>query len=173
MKLKRGLVQIYTGCGKGKTTAALGLALRAVGAGLKVYIGQFIKNNAYSEIKALKKIKNIKVEQYGRGCFIKGKPKRIDMECAQKGLHKAQKNIMSEEYDIIILDEVIVTLKLGMIKIKDIVNTIKYKPHSVELVLTGRYCPGTLLKYAGLVTEMKVVKHPYYKGIKARRGIEF
>ncbi len=173
MKLKKGLVQVYTGNGKGKTTAAFGLALRASGAGFKVYIGQFIKSKAYSEIKALKKIKNIKIEQYGRGCFIKRKPKKIDIEYAQKGLGKAQKNIMSGKYDMIILDEVIITLKLGMIKTKDIVNTIKRKPRSVELVLTGRYCPRGLLKHADLVTEMKEVKHPYRKGIKARLGIEY
>ena len=173
MKLKKGLVQIYTGNGKGKTTAALGLALRAAGAGLKIYIGQFIKSKAYSEIKTLKKIKNIKIEQYGRGCFIKGKPKKIDIEYAQKGLHEAQKNIMSRKYDMIILDEVIIALKLSMIKTKDILNAIKRKPRSVELVLTGRYCPRGLLKHADLVTEMKELKHPYKKGIKARLGIEY
>ena len=173
MRLKKGLVQIYTGNGKGKTTAALGLALRAAGAGLNVYIGQFIKNKAYSEIKTLKKIKNIKIEQYGRGCFIKKKPKKIDVEYAQRGLSKAQNNIVSGKYDIVILDEANIALDLGLIKIKDVFNLIKHKPISVELILTGRYCPRKLLKYAGLVTEMKEVKHPYRKGIKARLGIEY
>ncbi|UCD55856.1 MAG: cob(I)yrinic acid a,c-diamide adenosyltransferase [Candidatus Omnitrophota bacterium] len=171
--MKKGLVQIYTGNGKGKTTAALGLALRAAGAGFKVYIGQFIKSKAYSETKALKKIKNIKIEQYGRGCFIKGKPKKIDIECARKGLRKAQKNIMSGKYDMIILDEVIITLKLRMIKTEDIINIIKGKPRSAELVLTGRYCPRGLLKHADLITKMKEIRHPYRKGIKARLGIEY
>lgn len=173
VKLKKGLVQIYTGNGKGKTTAALGLALRATGAGLNVYIGQFIKNKAYSEIKTLKKIKKIKIEQYGRGCFIKRHPKKIDIEYAQKGLRKAQKNIMSGKYDMIILDEVIITLKLGITEIKEIVNIIKRKPRHVELVLTGRYCPQILFKHADLITEMKEIKHPYKKGIKARLGIEY
>ena len=173
MKLKKGLVQIYTGNGKGKTTAAFGLALRASGAGFKVYIGQFIKDKAYSEIKALKKIKNIKIEQYGRGCFIKGKPKKIDIGYAQKGLRKAQKNIMSGKYDVVILDEANIALGLGLIQIKDVFNLIKHKPISVELVLTGRYCPPALLKYADLATEMKELKHPYKKGIKARLGIEY
>lgn len=173
MKLKKGLVQIYTGNGKGKTTAALGLALRAVGAGLKVYIGQFIKSKAYSEIKTIKKIKNIKIEQYGRGCFIKGKPKKIDIEYAQKGLSEAEKNIVSGKYDVVILDEANIALDLGLIQIKDVFNLIKHKPVSVELVLTGRYCPRKLLKYAALVTEMKDIKHPYKKNVKARLGIEY
>ena len=173
MKLKKGLVQIYTGNGKGKTTAALGLALRAAGAGLKVYIGQFIKSKAYSEIKTLKKIKNIKVEQYGKGCFIKKRPKKIDIEYAQKGLSKAEKNIVSGKYDVVILDEANIALDLGLIQIKDVFNLIKHKPVSVELVLTGRYCPRKLLKYAALVTEMKDIKHPYKKSVKARLGIEY
>ncbi|MEE9499803.1 MAG: cob(I)yrinic acid a,c-diamide adenosyltransferase, partial [Candidatus Omnitrophota bacterium] len=161
MKLKKGLVQIYTGDGKGKTTAALGLALRAAGAGCKVYIGQFIKDKAYSEIKALKRIKNIKIEQYGRGCFIRKKPKKIDTEYAEKGLSKAQKNIVSGKYDLVILDEANVALGLGLIQVKDVFNLIKHKPATLELVLTGRYCPKALLRYAALVTEMKEIKHPY------------
>ena len=173
MKLKKGLVQIYTGNGKGKTTAALGLALRAAGAGLKVYILQFIKGKTYSELKALKKIKNIKIRQCGRGCFIKKKPKRIDIECAQNGLVEARKNILSGKYDLFILDEINIALNLGLIKNEEIVDLIRRKPRTAEILLTGRYCPKTLLKYADLVTEMKEIKHPYQKGIKARLGIEY
>ncbi|NQU95019.1 MAG: cob(I)yrinic acid a,c-diamide adenosyltransferase [Candidatus Omnitrophica bacterium] len=169
--MKKGLVEIYTGNGKGKTTAALGLALRASGAGLKVYIVQFIKGKPYSEIKSLKKIKNIKIEQCGRGCFIK-KPCNKDFECAQNGLISAEKNIMSKKYDLVILDEINVALKLGLVKTVDIINIIKNRPRSVELVLTGRYCPRSLFKYADLLTEMKEIKHPYQKGIKARLGVE-
>ena len=171
--MKKGLVQIYTGNGKGKTTAALGLALRAAGAGFKVYICQFIKSKLYSEIKTLKKLKNIKVEQCGRGCFIKGKPKKIDLIYAQKGLYRSKQIIASGKYDLVVLDEANIALKLGLIKTKDIVNMIKHKPSSVELVLTGRYCPRALLKHADLITEMKDIKHPYKKGIKARLGIEY
>lgn len=173
MKLKNGLVEIYTGNGKGKTTAAFGLALRAAGAGCKVYILQFIKGKVYSELKALKRIKNIKVEQCGRGCFIKTKPKPIDIKYAERGLAKGQKNIMSGKFDIVVLDEANVALKLGLIKIKEIIDIIKHKPRRVELILTGRYCPRALLGHADLITEMKEVRHPYKKGILARRGIEF
>ncbi|MBL7156852.1 MAG: cob(I)yrinic acid a,c-diamide adenosyltransferase [Candidatus Omnitrophica bacterium] len=173
MKLKKGLVQIYTGNGKGKTTAAFGLAIRAAGAGGKVYILQFIKGKTYSEIRILKKIKNIKIEQCGRGCFIKKKPDKEDRERARKGLRKAQTNIASGRYDLVVLDEVNIALNLGLLETKDVTALIKQKPSSVELVLTGRYCPRALFKYADLVTEMREVKHPYQKGIKARPGIEF
>ena len=173
MRLRKGLVQIYTGNGKGKTTAALGLALRASGAGLRVYILQFIKGKTYSELKALEKIRNIKVEQCGRGCFIRKKPDKKDIEYAQKGLEKSRETIMSGKYGVVILDEVNIALKLGLIKVKSIVDIIKHKPASIELILTGRYCPRTLAKHADLITEMKKIKHPYTKGVKARRGIEF
>lgn len=172
MKLKKGLVQIYTGSGKGKTTAALGLALRAAGAGLNVYILQFIKGKPYSELAALKNIKNIKIEQCGRGCFIKNKPQKADIEAAVKGVLKAETNILSGIYDVVILDEANIALNLGLISVKDIRDMIRNKPHNVELVLTGRSCPRALLKEADLVTEMREIKHPYAKGITARRGIE-
>jgi len=172
MRLKKGLIQIYTGSGKGKTTAALGLALRASGAGMKVYMMQFIKNAAYSEIRALGQIKNIKVEQCGRGCFIRGNPKPKDMECAQAGLAKARRNIMSGRYDLVILDEANIALKFGLIGVEEMLDLIAHKPKTVELVLTGRHCPSRLIREADLVTEMKNIRHPYDKGIPARRGIE-
>lgn len=171
--MKRGLVEIYTGNGKGKTTAALGLALRAAGAGQKVYILQFIKGKAYSELKALKKIKNITLEQGGRGCFIGKKPKKADIDCARKAFIKAEKNINSGVYDVVILDEANVALHFGLIDVKDMLCLIKNKPRKVELVLTGRRSPRILLKHAHLVTDMREIKHPYRKGVKARRGIEY
>ena len=170
--IRKGLVQIYTGNGKGKTTAALGLALRAAGAGCKVYIYQFIKGKSYSESKSIKKIKNIKIEQCGRGCFIRKSPARKDIEYAEKGLMKAKKLIMKGIYDIVILDEINIALKLGLLRLSEVTNIIKQKPLHVELVLTGRHCPRKLLKLADLVTEMKEIKHPYQKGVKARLGIE-
>lgn len=173
MKLKKGLVQIYTGNGKGKTTAALGLALRAAGAGLIVYIMQFIKGKTYSELKALKNVKRVKIDQCGRGCFIKKKPCKADFECAEKGLGKVRLRLASGKFDVFILDEVNVALKLGLLKTEDIIKVIKNKPLSVELVLTGRDCPAALLKHADLVTVMKEIKHPYKRGIKARFGIEY
>ena len=173
MKLKKGLIQIYTGNGKGKTTAALGLALRAKGAGLRACIYQFIKGKNYSELKALKKLSGISVIQCGRGCFIKRRPAQKDIELARRGLDRAGKIINSKKYDLVILDEVNVALSLGLIARTDLIRIIKEKPAGVELILTGRYCPKSLFKHAGLVTEMREVKHPYQRGIKARCGIEF
>lgn len=170
---KAGLVQIYTGNGKGKTTAALGLALRAAGAGIKVYILQFIKSAAYSEIRSIVKIRNIKIEQCGRGCFIKGKPKLRDLIRAARGLTKAARNIASGRYGLVILDEVNCALDAGLLKAEDVVKIIRAKPENVELVLTGRYCPPSVMKHADLITEMKKIRHPYDKGIPARLGIEF
>jgi len=172
-KLKKGLVQIYTGNGKGKTTASLGLALRASGAGLKVCVLQFIKKRPYSEIKALKKIKNIEVAQYGRGCFIRKKPSPADIKCAKQGLEKAKRVLASSKFDMLILDEANIALKLGLLTPEEIITLVKMKPRNVELILTGRSCPGRLFRYADLITDMREIKHPYNKGVKARPGIEF
>jgi cob(I)alamin adenosyltransferase len=171
-RLKEGLVQIYTGTGKGKTTAAFGLALRAAGSGLKVYIQQFIKGMPYGENAAFRKIGNVRIEQCGRGCFIKGNPKPEDVECARKGLEKARRVIESGVCDIVIMDEVNIAVAIGLIKSSEIIAIIKNKPRTVELVLTGRGCPRSLYAHADLVTEMKSIKHPYDKGVAGRKGIE-
>jgi len=167
------LIQVYTGNGKGKTTAAFGQAIRAVGAGLKVFIGQFIKGKDYSELNALKKIKNIKIEQFGRSCFIKREPKKKDLELARNGLERVRKIISMGIYDMVILDEINVALKLGLLKLKDVVSLIKNTTKKTELVLTGRYAHPKILKIADLVSEVREIKHYYKKGIKARKGIEF
>ncbi len=170
---QKGLIQVYTGKGKGKTTAGLGLALRAAGAGLKVYIGQFIKGPPYSENKVIRKIANIKVEQFGRGCFIKGPVKKRDKELAQSGLKKIRKIMAQGRYDLLILDEINIALKFRLLSLDEVITLIKNKPDRVELVLTGRYAPAKILKLADLVTEMKEVKHYYKKGVPARKGMEF
>ena len=171
--LKKGLVQVYTGNGKGKSTAAFGLAIRAAGAGMRVFICQFIKGMPCSEIKALKAVKNINIEQYGSGYFIKGKPAFRDIKCAEEGLARIRSLIKSGLCDLVILDEVNIAIKFGLLKSEDIIDIICKKPGFVELVLTGRYCPQAIFKYADLVTEMREIKHPYKKGIKARKGIEY
>ena len=171
--MKNGYVQIYTGKGKGKTTAALGLALRASGAGLKVYIQQFAKNKKYSEIKALKGIKNIKVSQCGNGPFITGKPSIDDIKCAENGFEAAKRSIFSGKYDLVVLDEINIAMKMGLLASVDVIKIIKKKPKNIELVLTGRGCPPTIIKIADLVTEMRDIAHPYRRGIIARRGIEY
>lgn len=167
------MIQVYTGNGKGKTTAAFGLALRAAGAGLKVYIGQFLKGGNYSELKTLKKIKNIKVEQFGRRCFIKKTPDKKDIILARKGLEKIKQIIAKRNYDIVILDEINIALKLKLLDLKEVIKLIKKTPKNLELILTGRAAPSAILKIADLVSQIKEVKHYYKKGIKARKGIEF
>ena len=166
------MIQVYTGYGKGKTTAALGLAIRAAGAGLKVYIGQFIKGKNYSELNALKKIKNIKVEQFGRGCFIKKRLQQKDIELAKEGLEKIKQIIFGKFYDVVILDEINVALYLKLLKLKEVVSLLRRTPRKVELILTGRYAHPQVLKLADLVSQIKEVKHYFKKGLKARRGIE-
>jgi cob(I)alamin adenosyltransferase len=167
------MIQVYTGNGKGKTTAALGLALRAAGAGLNVYIAQFVKGSFCSEHQALKKIRNIKIEQFGRASFIRNKPVELDMELAQKGLKKVKEAVNCKKYGVIILDEINVVLKLGVVSLEDVFDLIKHTPKKIELVFTGRDAPAKIIKAADLVSQMREIKHYYFKGIKARRGIEF
>lgn len=172
--MQRGLIQIYTGDGKGKTTAALGLALRALGAGLKVYLGQFIKKGHYSEIKALRRFyPNIVVCQYGSGRFVKGRPSPADIQCAKKGLAALSKAMLGRKYDLIIADEINCAVNAGLISAKEILLLIDKKPSAVELVLTGRNAPGQIMKRADLITEMKKIRHPFDRGGPGRKGIEF
>lgn len=173
MTLKRGYVQIYTGDGKGKTTAALGLALRAAGAGLKVYIAQFIKSGHYSEIKALKRYADrITIEQFGMGRFIRGKPSPEDMAAAQKGLAAVRGALSSGEYQVVILEEGNVASMLGLFPADEILAIMSQKPDDLELVITGRGADARVIEKADLVTEMKAVKHYYQAGVEARVGIE-
>lgn len=167
------MIQVYTGNGKGKTTAALGLALRAAGAGLKVYLTQFVKSGYYNELNTLRKIKNIKVEQFGRGCFIKKRPRKKDIELAKNGLEKIRQIISKKIYDMVILDEINIVLKLKLLLLKDVICLIEKTPRETELVLTGRDAHPAILKIADLVSEIKEKKHYFKKGVKARKGIEY
>jgi len=166
------LIQVYTGNGKGKTTAAFGLALRASGAGLNVYIGQFTKGRCCGEHKALKMIKNIKLEQYGRACFIRTKPTQADIESARQGWEKVKKIAAGGSYQVIILDEINIALKFKLLPLKEVLDFISLIPKNVELVLTGRDAPAQLIQAADLVSQIKEVKHCYRQGVKARKGIE-
>ncbi len=170
---KRGYTQVYTGNGKGKTTAAIGLAIRAAGAGLKVLIVQFIKMGDYSEIMALKRFSDlITVEQFGLGRFTNGKPKPEDIAAARKGLERVKAVMAMDEYDIIIMEEANVAVKLGLIAVQDLLNIIINKPDDKELVITGRGASPRIIENADLVTEMKPIKHYFQKGVPARVGIE-
>ena len=167
------MIHVYTGNGKGKTTAALGLAVRASGAGLKVYLCQFIKGKNYSELKALNKLKNITVEQFGRGCFISGAPRKEDIEIARKGLEKIKNIIARKGYDVVILDEINVAVKLNLLAKKDVADIMKKVSPRCELILTGRYAHPDFVRLADLVSEIREKKHYYRRGIRARKGIEY
>jgi len=169
----KGYIQVYTGDGKGKTTAALGLAIRAAGAGLKVFIAQFIKMGEYSEIKALKRFADlITIEQFGLGRFIMDKPSLADIEAAQKGLQKVKTILSSGNYDIVILEEASVAASCNLFSVQDLLDIIDKKPVGVELVIPGRGAAPQIIKRADLVTEMKAVKHYFQKGVEAGIGIE-
>jgi cob(I)alamin adenosyltransferase len=174
-KLKKGLVQVYTGDGKGKTTAAFGLALRAIGRGLKVYIIQFIKGGFdYGELYVIDKLPNVTLRAFGRGRFVvEQPPPKEDVRLAEEALELAEKVIKSGEHDVVILDEVNVALHLKLISLERVLELIKSKPKHVELILTGRYAPKEIIEIADLVTEMREIKHPYKRGYQARMGIEF
>jgi cob(I)alamin adenosyltransferase len=174
-KLDKGFVQIYTGNGKGKSTAAIGQAVRAAGFGAKTYIAQFMKEFPYSELISLKYLSQwITLEQFGGDEFVYKKelPGKEELAKARKGLQSAKEKMLSGEYDLIILDEAIVAIYFNLIETKDLIEFIKTKPTNVELILTGRYCPVELIDLADLVTEMKEIKHYYQKGITSRKGIE-
>lgn len=178
--MEKGYIHIYTGSGKGKTTAALGLALRAAGAGLSVYFAQFLKKGSYSEISTLTLLsentsgkQKINTEQFGTGKFIIGKPDKNEIEHAAEGYQKALKIMQSGEYDLVILDEAVSAYSLGLLSEKDIGMLISSKKENTELILTGRGCDNFLENKADLVTEMKEIKHYYNSGTQARIGIEY
>jgi cob(I)alamin adenosyltransferase len=169
----RGFVHVYTGDGKGKTTAALGLALRAAGAGLKVFIGQFIKMGDYSEIKALERFPDlIRLEQFGLGRFIAGKPSPEDMAAAAAGLKRIREAMASGEYQVIIVEEGNVAITCGLFSVQELLALISNKPPDLELVITGRNALPQVIEAADLVTEMRMVKHYFQQGVSARLGIE-
>jgi len=171
--LNIGYIQLYTGNGKGKTTAAIGLAIRAVGAGKKVFIGQFVKGMHYSELDSLKRFPEIVVRQYGLDCFIKQTPTQRDSDVARNGLNEVKSIINDGYFDLVILDEINIALYYKLLEIEEVLSILTTKPQGMEVVLTGRYAPDKLIEIADLVTEMKEIKHYYNNGIEARKGIEF
>lgn len=169
--MERGYVQVYTGDGKGKTTAALGLMVRALGAGLSVCLVQFIKSMEYHELGVLREL-GIAVHQFGRGCFIMGEPTAEDRETASRGLAFARERMARGDLDLLVLDEINVALRLGLLAVEDVLDLVRDKPVGLELICTGRGAPGQLIELADLVTDMANRKHYYDAGITARDGIE-
>jgi len=167
----KGYVHLYTGDGKGKTTAALGLAIRAVGAGFRVLFAKFIKGRPYSEDALLRTLSpKLDLRIYGRDCFIQRDPEPEDVRLAREGLADAVAAMAS--FDLVILDEITIALHFELISIDDLFNLLDRRPASTELVLTGRYAPQELIERADLVTEMREVDHYYRRGTPARKGID-
>ena len=174
-KLEKGLVQVYTGNGKGKTSAAFGLALRAIGNGLRIFVIQFIKGGLdYGELHVVKFLPNLELKAFGRGKFIsKTPPEDEDVMLAREGFDLAKKVVASGEFDIVILDEINVAMHLKLLEVNEVLDMIGGKPTHVELVLTGRNAPSEIIEIADLVTEMREVKHPHALGVQHRKGIEY
>ena len=168
----KGYIQLYTGNGKGKTTASIGLAVRAAGAGLSVYIVQFLKKGDYSEIKALSRFENITVEQYGLGKFVSGHPSDEDMAAGAAGYSKLCEILKQNTHDVVIAEEGNVAVMCNIITEKDLLALMEMKPDNIELIITGRGATPNVIERADLVTEMKEIKHYYKQGVTARVGIE-
>lgn len=169
----KGYIQVYTGNGKGKTTAALGLCLRALGAGLRVMVIQFLKKGDYSEVKALERFTGqVTLEQYGLGRFVKGKPSEEDLDAGRKGYERAKAVLEAGQHDLVILEEASVAVTCGLFSETELLALMDLKPDHVELVITGRSAGEAVMERADLVTEMREIKHYYKNGVKARVGIE-
>ena len=171
--MTKGYTQIYTGNGKGKTTAAFGLALRASGHGKKIFIGQFVKGMKYGELESIKKFSDtITLKQFGRDCFIYNDPEPEDVKIAREGWDLVNTILSENSVDILILDEIGIAIHYKLISAAEVAAFIKRKPEEMELILTGRNMPEELFELADLVTEMREIKHYYSKGVPAREGIE-
>lgn len=171
-----GRIQVYTGCGKGKTTAAIGLAVRAACSGMSVFFGQFMKGRDYSELCLQDRFPDeIRMEQFGTPRLIcKGeKPRSEDLKKVSQGLARLREAMLSGDYDLVVADEINVTVHMGLLNEEKVLSLIRARPSDVELVLTGRYAPDSFIEAADLVTDMKEIKH-YYRtmGLRARKGIE-
>lgn len=171
--MEKGYVHVLTGNGKGKTTSAIGLSVRAAGAGMKVYFAQFIKKGEYSEIRSLRRFEDlITVHQFGMGRFTNNNPEPDDILAAQKGFTEIKRVMAEETCNLMILDEANVAVKYGLLAVQDLIFLITHKPYGMELVITGRYASPRIIELADMVTEMRMIKHYYSKGVEARPGIE-
>jgi len=167
------MIHVYTGNGKGKTTAAIGMAIRAAGAGYKVFFAQFVKGRPYSELNVLKNIPSLVVKQYGLECFIVKAPTERDIQAARNGLQEVSAVIECATYNLIVLDEACIALYYKLFTLDEFLGVIDLLKPETELVITGRYAPRAIIDKADLVTEMKEIKHYYTKGTEARKGIEY
>lgn len=170
--MDKGYIHVYTGNGKGKTTAAFGLAARALLSGKNVFIGQFVKDMKYNETKLDEHFENIVIKQLGTGCFIDRAPNSEDLVSAKEGLKECGSILASGDYDLVILDEITIAIYFKLFNTDDVITILKNKSYKTEVVLTGRYAPKEIIDIADLVTEMVEVKHYYTQGVLSRNGID-
>lgn len=175
MPLSQGIIQVYTGNGKGKTTAALGQALRACGHGMKALMIQFMKGSTnYGEVMACGSVPGLEIVQSGLPTFVKKfSPSEEDLRLAKQGMDLARKAMEDGKVDMLILDELNVAVDYGLVQVNDVLDLLKKRPPRMEVILTGRYAPPEILEIADLVTEMREVKHHYAAGQEMREGIEY
>ncbi len=173
MSEKYGYVQINTGNGKGKTTAAFGTSLRMLIRGKSVFFGQFIKGTDTAELEMPKYFPEFTIKQFGKGCFIMRKPDEVDIRMAHEGLKVAAEALKSGRYGLVVLDEVNVAVSVGLLTAAEVLDAVKNRAEGTEVIMTGRDAPSEFIEYADLVTEMKKVKHYFDEGISARKGIEY
>lgn len=171
---ERGLIMVYTGPGKGKTTAAVGQAIRALGHGYRVYMIHFMKGRDYGEFLSLENFSSATVVKAGRDEFVKrGDPDPVDLELAKKGFTQASEALQSKVYDIVVLDEINVAMDFDLIPVQEVVDLLRNKPAGVDVILTGRNAPAEIIDVADLVSEVKEIKHHYQAGVNSRKGIEY
>ncbi|MEJ5186203.1 MAG: cob(I)yrinic acid a,c-diamide adenosyltransferase [Candidatus Geothermincolales bacterium] len=169
------MIQVYTGDGKGKTTAALGQALRALGHGMKVFMIQFMKGRTYGELVTCQKcLPDLTIVMAGRDCFVeKGSPEEVDVRLAREGLELAKKVVREGKHQMLILDEINVALDYGLLPLEEVLDFLRSVPPEMEVVCTGRYAPPELVELADMVSEVREIKHHYKKGVAMRKGIEY
>ncbi len=172
---KSSLVMVITGNGKGKTTAAFGQALRAVGQGYKVCVIQFMKGRKYGEVLAAEQyLADLTIIQAGQDSFVmRDQPSAVDVELARQGFEQAREAVHCQKYDMVILDEINVAVDFQLIAEDDVLDLVKNKPAGVDLILTGRYASKRMMDQADLVSEVLEIKHPYHTGVEGRAGIEY
>lgn len=170
--MDKGYVHVYTGNGKGKTTAALGLSMRAACAGKKVFFGQFIKGMRYSELDCVNFVPGFEMEQLGRDCFIYNDPTEEDVKIACDGLERFRSILAEGKHDVVVMDELNIALYYKLFSVEEAIEVIKSRAEHVEVIITGRYAQEEIIELADLVTEMKEIKHYYTAGVEAREGIE-
>ena len=169
---KTGYIHVYTGNGKGKTTAAFGLALRAICAGKTVYVGQFVKSMKYNETRITDLADKITIKQFGNGCMLLRDATSEDVAKAHEGIKKCRQAMDSGKYDVVILDELTIAIHLRLLSIEEALELLTHKRPETEIVITGRYAPQELIDMADLVTEMAEIKHYYTSGVLSRDGID-